>query len=166
MPADQSLGSVAELRGKIIAFANPQSLVAMYGRQWLGKQGLEAGKDFEARGPRSDLGVGRMLLSGEAAAAIMSNGEFRALPPEESARLRIAETIARMPNFVVLANPRLSHGLVARLQTQLKGFLADSDGKAFASATGITAMSDADLAQLREVDAFVEQTRQAMGIAK
>jgi len=167
MPADQSLTSAQELRGKVVAFANPQSLVAMYGVAWLGQQGLQPGKDFEVRGPRTDLGVGRMLLTGEASAAIMSNGEFRALPPEESARLRVADTIARIPNFVVLANPRLNHGLVARLKTQLKGFLANQeDGAAFASATGITAMSDVDEAQLRELDSYVEQTRRAMGVAK
>jgi phosphonate transport system substrate-binding protein len=166
-PADQSLTSAQELRGKVVAFANPQSLVAMYGLQWLGQQGLQPGKDFEVRGPRTDLGVGRMLLTGEASAAIMSNGEFRALPPEESARLRVADTIARIPNFVVLANPRLNHGLVARLKTQLKRFLANQDdGAAFSSATGITAMSDVDEAQLRELDSYVEQTRRAMGTAK
>jgi len=166
-PADRPLASAAELRGKVVAFANPQSLVAMYGLAWLGQQGLQPGKDFEVRGPRTDLGVGRMLLTGEAAAAVMSNGEFRALPPEESARLKISDTIARMPNFVVLANPRLNRGLVERLKTQLKGFLANQDdGAAFASATGITAMSDVDEAQLRELDSYVEQTRRAMGITK
>jgi phosphonate transport system substrate-binding protein len=166
-PADQTLASPLELRGKVVAFANPQSLVAMYGRQWLGQQGLQAGKDFEVRGPRTDLGVGRMLLTGEATAAIMSNGEFRALPPEESARLKIAQTIAQIPNFVVLANPRLNRALMARLKTQLKGFLANQDdGAAFANATGITAMNDANEAQLRELDGYVEQTRSAMGIAK
>jgi phosphonate transport system substrate-binding protein len=167
MPADQSLASALELRGKVVAFANPQSLVAMYGIQWLGQQGLQPGKDFEARGPRTDLGVGRMMLTGEATAAIMSNGEFRALPPEESARLKIVQTIAHIPNFVVLANPRLNRALLARLKTQLKGFLADQDdGSAFASATGITAISDVDEAQLREMDSYVDQTRRAMGVAK
>ena len=166
-PADRPLASAAELRGKVVAFANPQSLVAMYGRQWLGQQGLQAGKDYEVKGPRTDLGVGRMMLTGEASAAIMSNGEFRALPPEESARLKISQTIARMPNFVVLANPRLNRALQARLKTQLKGFLANQDdGAAFASATGITAMNDVDEAQLHELDSFVEQTRSAMGVAK
>jgi len=167
MPADQSFASVLELRGKVIAFANPQSLVAMYGIQWLGQQGLQAGKDFEVRGPRTDLGVGRMLLSGEATAAIMSNGEFRSLPAEESARLKIAETIARMPNFVVLANPRLNRGLVARVKTQLTNFLADSeDGAPFQQETGITGMNGVDEAQLRELDSYVDQTRRVMGAAK
>jgi hypothetical protein len=56
---------------------------------------------------------------------------------------------------------------VARLKTQLKGFLANQDdGAAFASATGISAMSDVDEAQLRELDSYVEQTRRAMGITK
>jgi len=57
-PADQSLASPQELRGKVVAFANPQSLVAMYGITWLGQQGLQPGKDFEVRGPRTDLGSG------------------------------------------------------------------------------------------------------------
>jgi phosphonate transport system substrate-binding protein len=166
-PADQSLASAQELRGKVIAFANPQSLVAMYGRDWLAKQGLQPGKDFEVKSPRQDLTVGRMLLTGDAAAAIMSNGEFRALPAEESARLRIVDTIARIPNFVVLANPRLNRGLVARLKTQLRSFLADpQDGAAFKEATGITGINDVDEAQLRELDSYVDQTRLAMGVAK
>jgi len=166
-PADSSLTSAKELRGKVVAFANPTSLVAMYGITWLGQQDLQSGKDFEVRAPRADLTVGRMLLTGEASAAIMSNGEFRALPPEESARLKIAQTIVQIPNFVIMANPHLNKALVARLKTQLKGFLADQDdGVAFSSATGIKAISDVDEAQLRELDSYADQTRRAMSVAK
>lgn len=154
----------AEVRGKAVGFANPSSLVALYGQQWLGRQGLVPGQDFEVRGTRTDLGVGRLLLTGEVAAAVMSNGEFRALPADESARLKIVESFARMPNFIVLAHPRLGAARIARLKTQLRAFMADRDeGAAFALATGVTGLADADEAVLRELDPFVVPTRRAMG---
>ena len=167
VPSDSTATGPKDLRERAVAFANPQSLVAMYGMQWLRANNLEGGKDFEIKAARTDLGVGRMLLSGDAAAAIMSNGEFRALPPDESSRLKIAEVFARIPNFIIVAHPRLERDKVNRLRTLLKGFLADSeDGSAFARATGFSSIVDADDAQLRELDPYVAQTRRAMGFTK
>ena len=167
VPSDSSTVSPRDLRERAVAFANPQSLVAMYGMQWLRSQNLEGGKDFEIKAARTDLGVGRMLLSGDAVAAIMSNGEFRALPPDESSRLKIAEVFARIPNFIIVAHPRLERDKINRLRGLLKGFLADSeDGSAFARATGFSGIVDADDAQLRELDPYVAQTRRAMGFTK
>ena len=166
-PADSAFAGPRDLRERAVAYANPQSLVAMYGQQWLRQQNLEAGKDFEVKSARTDLGVGRMLLSGDVAAAIMSNGEFRALPPEESSRLKVVEVFARIPNFVVLAHPRLEQARIAKLRTQFKAFLADpEDGLPFAKATGFSGMIDADDVLLRELDPYVAQTRRAMGVVK
>ena len=166
-PADSAFAGPRDLRERAVAYANPQSLVAMYGQQWLRQQNLEAGKDFEVKAARTDLGVGRMLLSGDVAAAIMSNGEFRALPPEESSRLKVVEVFARIPNFIVLAHPRLEQARTAKLRAQFKAFLADpEDGLPFAKATGFSGMIDADDVLLRELDPFVAQTRRAMGVVK
>ena len=163
---DSTITTPRDVRDRAIAFANPTSLVALYGQQWLRQQSLEAGKDYELKAARTDLGVGRMLLGGDAVAAIMSNGEFRSLPPEESARLKIFDIFARIPNFIVLAHPRLDRDRAARLKAQLKGFIADKeDGMAFGQATGISSMAEPDEAQLRELDAFIPATRRAMGYA-
>jgi phosphonate transport system substrate-binding protein len=166
-PSDSALTGPGDVRGKIVAFANPTSLVAMYGQQWLRQQKLEPGKDYEVKGARTDMGVGRMLLSGDAVAAIMSNGEFRALPPEESARLKILDVFARIPNFILVAHPRLGNARLAGLKSQLLAFLADKDdGVAFAKATGITGIVETDDALLRELDPYVALTRGAMGAGK
>ena len=166
-PIDSNFTVARDLRERALAFANPTSLVAMYGQQWLRQQNLEAGKDYEVRSARTDLGVGRMLLSGDVVAAIMSNGEFRSLPPEESARLKVIEVFARIPNFIVMAHPRLERDRIAKLRAQFKAFLAEGDdGAAFAKATSFTGMADADDAQLKELDPFVPLTRHAMGVGK
>jgi phosphonate transport system substrate-binding protein len=165
--ADGGVSDPAEVRGKAVAFANPQSLVAMYGQQWLRQKNLEMGTDYEARGARTDMGVGRMLLAGEAVAAVMSNGELRSLPAEESERLKIVETFTTIPNFVVVANPAMERERVSRLKASLKAFLADKDeGAAFARATGLTGIVDVDEPLLRELDPYVALTRQAMAPAK
>lgn len=162
---DDGLNSAADVRGKAVGFANPTSLVALYGLQWLRQAGLEPGKDFQVRGARTDMGVGRMLLTGEVSGAIMSNGEFRALPQDEAARLRTVEAFARIPNFIIVAHPRLGAARIDRLKTQFKAFIADKDeGAAFTKATGITGMVDADDAVLRELDPYLVPTRRAMGI--
>jgi phosphonate transport system substrate-binding protein len=163
-PIDSPLVSPSDLRGKALAFANPQSLVAMYGQQWLRKQGLEPGKDFEVKAARTDLGVGRLLLTGEVAAAIMSNGEFKSVPQDESVRLKIREIFATIPNFIVMGHPRLGTQRLAKLKSQLQAFPADKDdGMAFVKATGIGAIVDADETMLRELDPYVALTRRAMG---
>jgi phosphonate transport system substrate-binding protein len=162
-PSDSNLMLPRDIRGKAVAFANPSSLVAMYGQQWLRQKDLEAGKDYELRAARTDMGVGRMLLSADAVAAVMSNGEFRALPAEESSRLKIVEVVARIPNFVLMAHPRLGAERTAKLKSQLLMFLADKDdGAAFAKATGVSGIVDADEALMRELDPFVAQTRRVM----
>jgi phosphonate transport system substrate-binding protein len=162
-PADSTLTLPRDVRGKVVAFANPTSLVAMYGQQWLRQQNLEMGKDYEVRGARTDMGVGRLLLSGDAVAAVMSNGEFRALPADESSRLKIVEVVARIPNFVVMGHPRLGPERLARLKAQLLALTADKeDGAAFTKASGVSSIVEADETQLRELDAYVAQTRRVM----
>jgi phosphonate transport system substrate-binding protein len=163
---DDGLSGPADVRGKALGFANPTSLVALYGLQWFRQAGLEPGKDFEVRGARTDVGVGRMLLTGEVSGAVMSNGEFRALPQDESGRLRTIEAFARIPNFIVVAHPRLGAARVAKLKTQFKAFIADKDeGAAFSKATGITGMVDAEDAVLKELDPYLMPTRRVMGMA-
>jgi phosphonate transport system substrate-binding protein len=161
---EATLATPAEVRGKAVAFANPTSLVAMYGQLWLSAQSLEGGKDYEVKSARTDMGVGRMLLTGEAAAVVMSGGEFRALPAEESSRLKVVEVFARIPNFIVMAHPRLGSERQAQIKSRLLGFLADkSDGAAFAKATGLSGIVEVDDATLRELDPYVALTRRVMG---
>lgn len=163
-PLESTINGPRDVRERTVAFANPQSLVAMYGQQWLKQNGLEPSRDYEIKAARTDLGVGRMLLVGDAAAAIISNGEFRALPPEESARMKVVEVFARLPNFVIVANPRLDRETQIQLKAALRTFLADKEnGEAFGRATGFDVVVEADESQLRELDAFNAQTRRAMG---
>jgi phosphonate transport system substrate-binding protein len=160
------VASPREAAGKAIGFANPQSLVAMFGQQWLRGFNMEPGRDYEVKAARTDLGVGRMMLTGEAVAAILSNGELRALPADEVARMKVVESFARIPNFIWLAKPTLERALMERVRNEMRGFFADKDdGAAFSKATGLTGFVDVDDVALRELDPFAAGTRRALGVA-
>ena len=118
VPAGSDLPGATALRGHQLSFANPGSLVAIAGLRWLATLGLEAGRDFDINPARTDFGVGRLLLTGGADAAILSASELRALPADEQSRLRVLETFQRLPNFIVVAHPRLAPQ--PRLQTGLE----------------------------------------------
>ena len=164
---DQGIKSARDLKGKAVVYQNPQSLVAMHARLWLQKQDLQAERDFEVKAARTDVGVGRMILTGEAVGAFMSNGEFRSIPAADAERLVIVEQIVEFPNFVVLAHPRLGAATIQALRSQFLGFVADPvDGAAFTRSAGVARIVDADDKQMAELDPFVDQTRRAMGLVK
>jgi phosphonate transport system substrate-binding protein len=66
------------LRGKKLAVANPQSLVALAGINWLSSQGFVNNRDYEIVRIANDDSLGISLRTGEAAFALMSQGEFNA----------------------------------------------------------------------------------------
>lgn len=163
VPASSDMGHPGALRGRCLSYANPGSLVAIAGQRWLASLGLEAGRDYDLNTARTDFGVGRLLLTGDADAAILSAHEMRALPADELARLRVLETFQRLPNFIVVGHPRLGAATLAQLRTRMLALPAEPErGAAFARASGVTAIVEVDAATLRELDAYVDASRRLM----
>lgn len=156
--------SAAQIRGKALAMANPQSLVALVALDWLRGQGLQAGSDFRTVVTANDDSLGSVLRSGEAPVAIMSRGELRAKPPEMQARLRVMHEIAQVPGFFVMANPRLDAARRRRLKSLILGFPTTDDGKRFLGLAGFTGIRESTEADLRFLDPFNETTRRGLGL--
>jgi phosphonate transport system substrate-binding protein len=156
------LKDVRELRGGTLVLSNPQSLVALRGMQWLAEQGLRAG-DFTATSVRADDSVGAVVMRGDARAAILSGGEFRAIPEGVRAGLEVSTTFARVPGFVVMTNPRMSRTDSDGFARQLLDFGADAnEGKAFFQASGFQAIRELPAGLMESLDAFAEPTRRAL----
>ncbi len=156
--------SPSQLRGKALALANPQSLVALVGLEWLRAQGLQVGRDFRTVLAANDDSLGTLLRSGEAPLAVMSQGEFNAKPAAMRENLRVVSVIARVPGFLVMGNPRLPPELRQRVRTLMLGFPATEDGRRFFSLSGFANIRAVEEADLRFVDPYNETTRQSLGL--
>lgn len=160
---DRPIASVAELRGRTLVLSNPQSLVTLRGMKWLHEKGLERDTDFKTIGTPTDDSVGSVVVRGDAIAAMLSSGEYRAIPEATKARLQILSVFAEVPGFVVMASPRLSAADRRRLEEQFLRFATQAEeGRTFFANTGFTAMRVPPAGLMESMDAYAEVTRRML----
>jgi phosphonate transport system substrate-binding protein len=153
----------ADLQGQTLVLSNPQSLVTVRGMQWLAERGLQRGRDFQTVNTPTDDSVGNVLLRGDAAAAMLSGGEFRAIAPPVRERLQVMLTFAEVPGFVVMASPKVPAPEAAALKELLLQFVQRSEeGKTFLAATGFSGMRELPVGLMESLDNALEATRQQL----
>jgi phosphonate transport system substrate-binding protein len=162
--ADNTDDSPRQLRGKALALANPQSLVALVGLQWLKSEGLQEGVDFQTVVAANDDSLGAVLRSGEAPWAVMSMGEFRSKPEALRQSLRIVRQITTVPGFFVMANPSLPLPQRQRLKALILAFAATPDGGRFFELSGFRGIRELADADLSFADPFNDLTRRGLGL--
>ena len=155
--------SMAELRGQTLALSNPQSLVTLRGMQWLGEASLERGRDFKTMNTPTDDSVGNLVVRGDAIAAMLSGGEYRAIPEPIRAQVQVVTAFAEVAGFVVMASPKLASAEVRAIKADLLRFAAGTDeGKAFFAATGFSGIGEPPPRLMESLDPFVEATRKVI----
>jgi phosphonate transport system substrate-binding protein len=164
--AESKDGPVAGLRGKNLALANPQSLVALRGLQWLQEQGLQNGRDYKTTQAQNDDSLGAMIRSGEAPFAIMSMGEFRAIAEPVRNTLAIAREFAQVPGFWVMLNPKFSTEERRRLKALVLRLPSAEEGAAFFKLSGFKNIRDLPMGEQTALDAFVAATRAGLAPAR
>ena len=162
--ADNPDDSPRQLRGRALALANPQSLVALVGLQWLKSEGLQEGVDFKTVVVANDDSLGAVLRSGEAPWAVMSMGEFRAKPEALRQSLRIVRQITTVPGFFVMANPALPAAQRQRLKALILALPASADGARFFELSGFRGIREIADADLTFADPFNDLTRRGLGL--
>lgn len=158
---DASAPTLEALRGKGLALANPQSLVAMSAKATLANAGLRADADYRPTWARNEDSLAQLLSGGDTPMAAMSMGEFRSLRDEIRQTLEFRE-FARVPNFIVLAGKPMAPAALAQLRAVLGAFAETELGREFQSLTGvqrIRAVPDADRAAIAPV---LAETRAAL----
>ena len=160
--AQQQGDALAQLRGKALALANPQSLVALVGLKWLADRGLRVNTDFRTVQTANDDSLGTLLLSGEAPLAMMSMGEFRAKPEAMQNSLRVVTEMARLPGFFVMASPDMPLAERERVRDWLLAFPSSSAGQRFFRLTGFSGIRPVQAQDLQFLDDYLEPTRRGL----
>lgn len=154
------LKNVAGLQGGTLALSNRQSLVTLRGYQWLAGQGLTRHRDFATINTPTDDSVGNVVLQGDAIAAMLSGGEYRAIPDALKEQLQVVTTFAEVPGFVMLASARLGATRSAELKQALLHFAeATPEGAAFFAATGFSAIRELPAGLMASMDQYVSLTK-------
>lgn len=154
------------LRGKKLAVANPQSLVALAGINWLSSQDLVNNRDYEILRIANDDSLGVSLKTGEAAFALMSQGEFNAKDVELKKTLTPVNTFVKLPGFFIMINAKATSSEQQKMKSLILDFPKSEQAKQFFSSTGFTGLQPPTDDQLKFLDSFTEVTRQGLSQAK
>lgn len=154
------------LRGKKLAVANPQSLVALAGINWLNSQGYANGKDYEILRIANDDSLGISLKTGDAAFAVMSQGEFNAKDPELKKTLSPITTFVKLPGFFIMVNTKVAGTEKQKIKELILDFPKSEQAKQFFSLTGFTGLNLPTSEQVKFLDSFVALTRQGLSQAR
>jgi phosphonate transport system substrate-binding protein len=154
------------LRGKKLAMANPQSLVALASINWLSSQGYVNGKDYEILRIANDDSLGISLKTGDAAFAVMSQGEFNSKDPELKKILNPITTFVKLPGFFIMVNTNVAGTEKQKIKELILDFPKSEQAKQFFSLTGFTGLNPPTSEQVNFLDSFVTLTRQGLSQAK
>lgn len=154
--------AITQLRGKALALANPQSLVALVGLRWLNRQGFQQEKDFQIVRTPNDDSLGTVLVNGEAPFAIMSMGEFKAKPEALRQSLQIVNQIATVPGFMLMTNPAMTSQDRQKLSDALLAYPSTDAGRNFFALSGITNIRRVNDNEIASLDAYVDVTRRSL----
>lgn len=160
MDKDKPISKISDLRGTTLALSNAKSLVTLQGMQWLADQGLRRGENYRTLNTPTDDSVGNLVLNGDCVAALISGGEFKAIPDALRQRLQIFQQIAEVPGFVALASPGLPAAEAARIRRALLDFKSNpEESSRFFAATGFQGFVDATDVQMKPLDIYLRETR-------
>lgn len=154
--------AITQLRGKALALANPQSLVALIGLRWLNRQGFQQEKDFQVVRTPNDDSLGAVLLKGEAPFAIMSMGEFNAKPETLRQSLQIVNQIATVPGFLLMTNPGMASQDRQKLSDALLAYPSTDAGRNFFALSGVTNIRRVNDNEIASLDAYADVTRRSL----
>lgn len=154
--------AITQLRGKALALANPQSLVALVGLRWLNRQGLQQEKDFQIVRTPNDDSLGAVLLKGEAPFAIMSMGEFKAKPDTLRQSLQIVSQIATVPGFLLMTHPGVTAQDRVKLSDAMLAYPSTDSGRSFFALSGFANIRRVNDSEIASLDAYVDVTRRSL----
>lgn len=155
-------GGIAALKSKRLALANPQSLVALRGFDWLAAQGLRRDTDYTTVVLRNDDSLFAALGAGDIPYALMSLGEFRAIPEAIRATLEIETEFARVLGFVVMAAPDVPPAKVESMRAALLKMMSAPQGAQFTALAGVQAIRAVTPADLAPMDGYLAATRSGL----
>jgi phosphonate transport system substrate-binding protein len=160
--AGNANNNVEQLRGKLLAVGNPQSLVVLRGLQWLRERGLQEGRDFRLTRSANEDSLGTLIRSGEAPLAMMSMGEFRAISENGRKELRVQTEFARVPGFLVMASPAMPAPQLEAISRAVLAFPDTDQGREFFKRSGFSGIRTLKAGELEALAPYVAPTRNAL----
>jgi phosphonate transport system substrate-binding protein len=162
---NSSLARVQDLRGKTVALPDPLAIISMQGVEMLRESGLDPAKDVNLRHLPNHSAAVNHVISGEAAAAIISDRALLQMPTATQQSVRVVQKWekAKAPGVVYLASPALPPQRVAQLTGVILKFTRDTpEGRELINKLGYGGLIPATARDLEPLAPFGEMFKETI----
>lgn len=159
--------SITEIKQQTIVLSNPKSLVTIKGMEWLAEKGLRPGRDFKTIDTPTDDSVGNVIVRGDAIAAMLSSGEYKAIPEPIKAQITLLTSFGEVPGFLVMTSPKVTQAKSDEFKQHMLTFAERSEeGKQFFAGTGFAGITEISPGTLESMDPYLARTRSSLVMQK
>lgn len=159
---DSGIDSLPQLKGKLIAKADPLAIVVLRMDKALEKTGLRAGRDYTETEAGSHNNAALLAYQGRVDAAILGGLPFRKLAPEVQSHLQIIAESPPMASQAFLAGPNVDSFLQQKIDAAIERFMQSPGGRAFLEQGGFGGMHRLMRNELSQVDAEAREVRRML----
>lgn len=157
------LKSIGDLRGQTVATLSRVALVAQQSIDWLAKQGLKEGVDYQLVETSSQISSAYSVQSGESRLAILAPTGWKQLPDNIRDGIQVYATLPPIPSLLWMANPRMTRE-APRLKSALLAFSPEMpEGRQFFEVTGYQDMREITAPEMKSLDVYLPYLKQHLG---
>lgn len=148
---NKTIKSLLDLRGKSVAMSDALAIVSMQGMQMLSEAGLVPGRNIVVKNMPNQAVAVNFVVTGEVAAAIVSDRSILQMPPSVREQIKIVSTWEQgaAPGIVYLASPALPPERILKISQAILEYARDvPEGKELLTSwgyDGLTPISSTDL---------------------
>lgn len=161
---NQKISSIADLRGKSVAFPDPLAFVSLLAMDLLKTAGLEPGKDFVPVSQNNHASAMHAVIAGEADAALVSDRAFVAAISSVKQQLKdITVPSMGFPGVVYMAKDSVPSARVEAVVSAITVFVNETpQGKQFMNALGYDTLRPVGREELASMDPYLPALRAQM----
>ncbi len=156
MAKSRPVRSPQELRGHKLAIFDPLALVVLNALQWLGEQGLQAGRDYQVLDTPSHNSVAYSVVNGESLMGVTAPAGMRQFPPDLLEKIQVHVELPPVPALIWVAHPRVG-AQAERIKAALLRIPDTPEGQQFIAATAYLGLREVSADELRSLDPYARE---------
>lgn len=156
--------TLADLKAKTVARADPLAIAVMRIEKQLVKAGLREGRDYQSVEAGSHNNAALLVYQSKVDAAILGALPFRKSAPDVQSGLQIIAETEALPSQVYLVGQRVSPDQELLLQRGIQQFMLSEAGRAFLEKGGFGGIHRLTRIELNRVAVDAKQVKQMLSV--
>lgn len=163
---DNPLKTIANLKGKALAFGDRNAIIVSQTINYLSAQGLHEGIDYKLIETQGHNSAAYSVQNHQSMLAVTSPSGFKNIPEAIKDSIKVFATLPPVPGLIWLVHPRMGAD-APLIKAALMALTTDiEEGKQFFETTNYIGMRELSNSEMKELEPYAQDIRSALRTGK